>query len=277
MATTTNYGWTTPDDTALVKDGASAIRTLGSSIDTTTKNLNPSTTLGDIEYRSSTSNTNTRLAIGTSGQGLQVVSGVPAWAASSTSTLTAKGDLLSATAANTLARLAVGTNGQYLSADSTTSTGLKWVTASSGSWSQAATGSLSGTSTSITGLTGKAFLVKISGASHNDGSSRQIRMQFNSDTGSNYDQANQSGTLGGQTNFYMTGAISASTTATQSFTILAADSASPIKPVLLNGLPNTVSIELGGAYISTSAITSIQIYLAVGSFDGGTYTIWKQD
>ena len=35
MATTTNYGWTTPDNTAYVKDGASAIRTLGSSIDTT--------------------------------------------------------------------------------------------------------------------------------------------------------------------------------------------------------------------------------------------------
>jgi hypothetical protein len=35
MATTTNYGWTTPDDTDLVKDGAAAIRTLGSSIDTT--------------------------------------------------------------------------------------------------------------------------------------------------------------------------------------------------------------------------------------------------
>lgn len=34
MATTTNYGWTTPDDTALVKDGASAIRSLGSAIDT---------------------------------------------------------------------------------------------------------------------------------------------------------------------------------------------------------------------------------------------------
>jgi hypothetical protein len=79
MATTTNYGWTTPDDTALVKDGASAIRTLGSSVDTTTKNLNPSTTLGDIEYRSSTANTNTRLAIGTSGQYLTVSGGVPAW------------------------------------------------------------------------------------------------------------------------------------------------------------------------------------------------------
>jgi hypothetical protein len=34
MATTTNYSWTTPDDTDLVKDGASAIRTLGSAIDT---------------------------------------------------------------------------------------------------------------------------------------------------------------------------------------------------------------------------------------------------
>jgi hypothetical protein len=34
MATTTNYGWATPDDTDLVKDGAAAIRTLGTSIDT---------------------------------------------------------------------------------------------------------------------------------------------------------------------------------------------------------------------------------------------------
>jgi hypothetical protein len=89
MATTTNYGWTTPDDTALVKDGAAAIRTLGSSVDTTTKALNPSTTLGDIEYRSSTANTNTRLGIGTTGQVLAVSAGVPAWTTlSSASALT---------------------------------------------------------------------------------------------------------------------------------------------------------------------------------------------
>lgn len=81
MAQTANYNWETPDDTDLVKDGASAIRTLGSSIDTTTKALNPSTTLGDIEYRSSTANTNTRLGIGTTGQVLTVSGGVPAWAA----------------------------------------------------------------------------------------------------------------------------------------------------------------------------------------------------
>ena len=35
MATTTNYSWSTPDNTGLVKDGALNIRTLGSAIDTT--------------------------------------------------------------------------------------------------------------------------------------------------------------------------------------------------------------------------------------------------
>jgi hypothetical protein len=34
MATTTNNGWETPDDTDLVKDGALAMRTLGQEIDT---------------------------------------------------------------------------------------------------------------------------------------------------------------------------------------------------------------------------------------------------
>ena len=34
MATSTNYGWSEPDNTSLVKDGAQAIRTLGNAIDT---------------------------------------------------------------------------------------------------------------------------------------------------------------------------------------------------------------------------------------------------
>jgi hypothetical protein len=34
MPTTSNFGWTTPADTDLVKDGAAAIRTLGNGIDT---------------------------------------------------------------------------------------------------------------------------------------------------------------------------------------------------------------------------------------------------
>lgn len=48
-------------------------------------------------------------------------------------TYTTKGDILAATAASTPARLGVGTNGQVLTADSTTSTGLKWASAGSGS------------------------------------------------------------------------------------------------------------------------------------------------
>jgi len=39
MATSTNYGWTEPDDTAFVKDGASAMRTLGNAIDTTVNKI----------------------------------------------------------------------------------------------------------------------------------------------------------------------------------------------------------------------------------------------
>jgi len=132
MANTTNYNWETPDDTDLVKDGAAAIRTLGNSIDTTTKNLNPETTTGDIAYRSATANTNTRLAIGSTGQVLTVAAGVPSWATPTDQTpLTTKGDVFTFSTVD--ARLGVGANGTVLTADSAETTGLKWATpASSG-------------------------------------------------------------------------------------------------------------------------------------------------
>jgi hypothetical protein len=44
MATTTYFGWPTPDNTDLVKDGASAIRSLGSAIDTSMQDLEGGTT-----------------------------------------------------------------------------------------------------------------------------------------------------------------------------------------------------------------------------------------
>lgn len=114
MPTTTNYGWTTPADTDLVKDGASAIRTLGNSIDSTLKT--------------------------------QIDAQIP------DSIVTTKGDLISATAASTPARLAVGTNGQVLTADSTTSTGLKWATAASGGMTSLATGTLSGATVTLSSI-----------------------------------------------------------------------------------------------------------------------------
>jgi hypothetical protein len=76
---TTNYGWVLPTPTDLVTDLPADFDVALQGVDNTTKALNPSTTLGDIEYRSATANTNTRLPIGTTGQVLQVVSGVPAW------------------------------------------------------------------------------------------------------------------------------------------------------------------------------------------------------
>ena len=44
MPTTSNFGWTTPADTDLVKDGAAAIRTLGSGVDTSFVDLKGGTT-----------------------------------------------------------------------------------------------------------------------------------------------------------------------------------------------------------------------------------------
>jgi hypothetical protein len=66
--------------------------------------------------------------------------------------LTAKGDLISATAASTVARLAVGSDAQILVADSTASTGLKWATpASGGKVLQVVQGTTSTTATNTTG------------------------------------------------------------------------------------------------------------------------------
>jgi hypothetical protein len=81
--------------------------------------------------------------------------------------LTAKGDLISATAASTVARLAVGSNDQILVADSSTSTGLKWAAASSGALKLITRASFSGVATtgttfdSIFSSTYKAYMVVI--------------------------------------------------------------------------------------------------------------------
>lgn len=50
-------------------------------VDTRLKALQPGTTLGDLAYSSATANTNTRLAIGSTGNILTVAGGVPTWAA----------------------------------------------------------------------------------------------------------------------------------------------------------------------------------------------------
>lgn len=111
--TTTNFGWTVPSDTDLVKDGAAAIRTALGGVDTSFVDLKG----------------------GTTGQVLSKASGTDldfTWVAQDDSNaiqnaiVDAKGDLIAATAADTPARLAVGTNGYVLTADSAESVGMKW-------------------------------------------------------------------------------------------------------------------------------------------------------
>ena len=121
MATTTNFGWETPDDTDLVKDGAAAMRTLGSSIDTSFVDLKGGTT-GQVLAKAS--NTDLDYSWVTTDDTNAIQNAI----------VDAKGDLIAASAADTPARLAVGTNGQFLSADSTTATGLAWAAAPSPSY-----------------------------------------------------------------------------------------------------------------------------------------------
>jgi hypothetical protein len=66
--------------------------------------------------------------------------------------LTTKGDIYAASAAYTPTRLGVGSNNQVLTADSSTSTGLKWATPSSGSMTLLSTTSMSGSTTTISSI-----------------------------------------------------------------------------------------------------------------------------
>ena len=168
--TTTNFGWDIPQSTDLVKDGATAIAALGQDIDTAFVDLKGGTT-GQVLAKAS----NTDLDY--------------SWVAIDPLTiLDAKGDLITATAADTPARLAVGTNGQVLTADSTTATGLKWNTASSGGVTLITDVQLSASSgydwTSIPS-TYKDLTLTFSGL-QSTAVATNFALRFNSDSSANY-------------------------------------------------------------------------------------------
>jgi hypothetical protein len=260
MATTTpNYGWTVPTSTDLVKDGATAIETLGDAVDATVF-----------------SNANAAIA---------------------KTIVDAKGDIIAATAADTVSRLAVGANDTVLTADSTTATGLKWATAASMSnWTLLNAGgtALTGATTiTVSSLSAKQMLILIDAASA--GSGDQIRIRFNADSAQNYTQFGQF--INPQTTYGNTvpSGISNYSNLTQiSVGNLANNAGSTIDGALFIDLTdktgthfydmisavNTATGSDPGHYITkglyegSAAITSVSIISSGSNFDAGTIYIW---
>jgi hypothetical protein len=138
MPTTSNFGWTTPADTDLVKDGALAIRTLGNGIDTSFVDLKGGTT-GQILSKASNTDldytwinndqgdiTGVTAGTGISGGG---TSGTVTITNSMATEITAAGDIIVGTGSGTFDNLPIGTTGQILTADTTVSPyKVKWET-----------------------------------------------------------------------------------------------------------------------------------------------------
>lgn len=244
MATTTNYGWTTPDNTALVKDGASAIRTLGSSVDTTVKALSPGTTAGDIDYYTS-STAKSRVAIGTTGQVLTVSGGVPAWATASSGSMT----LLSTTTCTgttvTVSSIDQSYNSLFVQIFGLTfSTGASWVGLSPNGGSDAS-----------------QVCVEMSGSSSATNTLNANNLFLSSTSGSNQPKINNAN------NIFTTQIYNyASTTARKSFAAQAG---------YIDDFSSAFRAYMGaGGINTTSAITSLSLIAAGRNMTAGTMLIY---
>ena len=278
MATTTNFGWETPDDTDLVKDGAAAIRTALGGVDTSFVDLKGGTT-GQVLAKAS----NTDLDYSWVAVDPLVI-------------LDAKGDLITATAADTPARLAVGANDTVLTADSSTATGLKWSAPVSAnpSFSLLSTTTLSGaTSHTISGLSGYNTLILIADGAESDSASTVFRYRVNGDTSSIY--SNYGLSITPPTSYAVTIANSIATTTTSSlFGAMTANAGSEVSGFarlegcnssgikMLHSATGATSIStngggprvLGGFINISDVISSITFFCDSGSFDAGTLRIY---
>jgi hypothetical protein len=198
----------------------------------------------------------------------------------------AKGDLVVGTGADAFSRIGVGANNTVLTADSAEATGVKWATPAAGGMTQLATGSLSGSSVSITSISGsyKNLYLLCTGVSVSTGAYVQITLNSDSGMQSNgfdgqaimrsyYSYIRPIGagarTLNpsnAESTFWVTIYNYAGTGSQRSFSTQAAYKDENI---------GDVATFFAGTWQNTAnAVTSIQLELSTGSYDAGTYTLY---
>lgn len=273
MATTTpNFGWSVPTSSDLVKNGATAIETLGDSIDASLVDLKGGTT-GQVLAKAT--NTDMDFTWTTSSAGM-------------TNPMTTTGDTIYSSSGSTPARLGIGTTGQVLTVAGGVPT---WANAGASATSYTLLNSggttFSGASLTITGLGGynRYWINYQNQAVGNFNNSLQFRI--NNDTAQKYNNNGPditymtAGAVSGQSPDTTTRASLARATTNQTnsgfFEIDGANSAGVKKWWGIGAGEGTGSRfrGFGGVYTGTSVMTSITFFEDFGnSFTGGTVYIY---